>query len=104
MGYAEHYVDDAGPNPEMLNWIPQVALDNDWVGMAANASHWDTVNGTPSTSESAEPEERTVEENVAQLLMVLAAGAVALAVIVVGIVAAVMYFTRKRKLPPQPKS
>lgn len=103
MGYAEHYVDDAGPNPEMLNWIPQVALDNDWVGMAPDASHWGTVNGASSTSESAEREERSVEENVAQLLMVLAAGAVALAVIVVGIVAAVMYFTRKRKLPPQPK-
>lgn len=54
MAYPEHYKADAGLDPEAVVWLPQVAKDEGWLGMAPNAGEWANGSDTPSDVEPAD--------------------------------------------------
>ncbi|PMD04041.1 hypothetical protein, partial [Brevibacterium paucivorans] len=53
MAYPEHYKVDAGVDPEAVRWLPQVAKDEGWLGMAPNAGEWGNGSDTSSDKETA---------------------------------------------------
>ena len=53
MAYPEHYKVDAGVDPEAVVWLPQVAKDEGWLGMAPNAGDWGNGSDTSSDKETA---------------------------------------------------
>lgn len=102
MGYASNYRADAGINPEVVKWLPQVAKDEGWLGMAPDADSWGSA--PPSEQSDAvaadEPTTPTVREGDDFPILVvfgIAAGVVLVVVIVVVVILA----NRKKNKPWQ---
>lgn len=56
LAYADHYKQDAGMDPDAIEWLPQVAEDEGWVGTAPDAGYWDNPDAQGSGESGSEAE------------------------------------------------
>ena len=104
MAYPEHYKVDAGVDPEAVVWLPQVAKDEGWLGMAPNAGDWGNGSDTSSDKERATTPVQPAGFPTLAVVGIVAGVIVVLALIVVLVLISVLTRRKNRTAharPPQ---
>ncbi len=106
MGYVSNYRADAGINPEVVKWLPQVAKDEGWLGMAPDAGSWGAA--PPSEADGPDASDASsaapAERGGIDLPILIVLGVIAAVVVIAVVVIAVVVTSRKKDRPRQAMS